>query len=103
MENELIATTLLFIAILLGPLSLFVIMLWLVVNVSSRLAQGCWRMYRLRTTPCGNCFYYTGCKELACAVNPCSVLTKNARSCQDFLQVDENSKFLSKKRFKHTS
>ena len=103
MEHEVIDTILLFVAILLGPISLLAIILWLGVNVSISIAQWCWRMYRLRTTPCGSCFYYTGCKELACAVNPCSVLTTNARSCKDFLQVEENSKIVSKKRFKHTS
>ena len=102
MEHELIATVLLLIAILLGPIVLLSIMLWFTVNVSIRIGQWFWRSYRSKTTPCGNCLYYTGHQQLACAVNPCMVLTKNAKSCQDFLLVEAVSRSSFKKQSKRT-
>lgn len=84
MEHDIVCNTLLIIGIMLGPLCLLGIMLWLTLNALSALARWLLRVYQLETTPCGHCLYYTRCPELACAVNPCSALTKAARNCKDF-------------------
>lgn len=34
--------------------------------------------------PCGNCRYFTGESQLACAVNPFAALTEASLECSDF-------------------
>ncbi|MDV3351182.1 hypothetical protein QGP82_20925 [Leptothoe sp. LEGE 181152] len=101
MEHELISTTFLLIAIVLGPLFLLGIMVWFTVNTAMHIAHWLWRAYQLKTTPCGHCLYYTGCKELACAVNPHDALTKRARDCKDFA-LGEMATYVSRKQSKIT-
>ena len=78
----------LFIAVLLGPLMLLSLLVWFTVQAFVELKYKAIRLYRIRSTPCGQCLYFTGCKELACTVQPCLALTKAAKDCQDFTPTD---------------
>lgn len=79
-----ITNCLLFIAVLLGPLLLLSLIVLFTAQAFIALKHKAIRIYRLRSTPCGQCLYHTGCKELACTVQPCLALTKAANDCQDF-------------------
>ena len=84
MEHDIVSEVLLFVGILLGPLCLMGILLWFILSTFVSKARWAQRNSRLKMVPCGRCFYYTGCSELPCAVNPLDALTKAARNCKDF-------------------
>lgn len=86
--DEFVTNCSLIVAILLGPLLLVVLTGWFTVQAVLDIKAKAIQVYSLRSTPCGQCLYYTGCKELACAVNPCIALTKSARDCRDFTPAD---------------
>ncbi|NEQ98281.1 MAG: hypothetical protein F6K30_16435 [Cyanothece sp. SIO2G6] len=88
MGSSLVSDILLLIGVLVGPICLLASIIWLTQKVIRLGIKWFSHLYRLRTTPCGRCVYYTGCEELACAVNPCDVLTKAARDCKDFALAD---------------
>ncbi|MEO1352824.1 MAG: hypothetical protein AAFW84_29215 [Cyanobacteria bacterium J06635_15] len=88
MENSLIGNILLFIVIVLGPTLLLALTVWFTALSILEFKNWLIRAYRLKRTPCSRCLYYTGCKELACAVHPCKVLTKAAIACPDFFPAD---------------
>ena len=86
--DEFITNCSLIIAILLGPCLLLALMIWFMVQAFLDIKSKVIQIYHLRSTPCGQCLYYTGCKELACAVQPYLALTKSARNCRDFTPAD---------------
>jgi len=86
--DEFVTNCSLIIAIVLGPLMLLALTGWFAVQAFLDIKAKAIQVYGLRFTPCGRCLYYTGCKELACAVNPCIALTKSAQDCRDFTPAD---------------
>ncbi|MEM7061612.1 MAG: hypothetical protein AAF572_00370 [Cyanobacteria bacterium P01_B01_bin.77] len=86
--DDLITTCSLVIAILLGPFLLVSLMAWFTVQAFMDIKSKALRLYRQRSTPCGQCAYYTGCKELACAVQPYLALTSAAKDCRDFTPTE---------------
>ncbi|MEM1367917.1 MAG: hypothetical protein AAGG02_07835 [Cyanobacteria bacterium P01_H01_bin.15] len=92
MEIDVLSKTLLVIGVLIDPLCLLVILGWLSVKVVQFVWHWTRRFYLLRTVPCCSCVYYSGLSELACAVNPCDVLTVNARNCRDFSPTENSEK-----------
>lgn len=86
--NEILTTCSLVAAVLLGPFLLLCLMAWFMVQAFVDIKFKVMRLYQQRATPCGHCAYYTGCKELACAVQPCLALTSAAKDCRDFTPTE---------------
>ena len=103
MAHNIIVTPLLLIAILLGPIMLIALALWFVTISILDFKNWLIRTYRLKTTPCDRCIYYTGCQELLCAVHPDKVLTKAAVTCADFIPVSTGKSTDFKQRQKRST
>ncbi|MEM0982104.1 MAG: hypothetical protein AAGH78_17770 [Cyanobacteria bacterium P01_H01_bin.58] len=88
MTQELVSNTLLFIGVLLGPLSALVLLFWFVGLAFQDLKRELRQAYRRRTIPCYGCLYFSGREELKCAVNPCDAMTQAAQHCRDFSPSD---------------
>lgn len=84
MAQEFVSNTLLFVGVILGPLSLLVLMFWFIGLALRDLRRELIQMRQFRSTPCHRCLYFSGCEELKCAVNPYEVLTQAAQNCKDF-------------------
>ncbi|NEP17637.1 MAG: hypothetical protein F6J97_12145 [Leptolyngbya sp. SIO4C1] len=82
--EKFVSDGLLLISLLLGPFLLLCLTAWFAVSALIEIRYKLVRLCRLRSTPCRHCCYYTGCKELACAVQPYKVLTPAAKDCPDF-------------------
>lgn len=84
MAQEWVANAILLIGVVAGPLALLLMLLGFarlaVLDLRRQWAQA--RL--LRSTPCHRCLYFSGCKELMCAVHPYTVLTPAAKDCRDF-------------------
>ena len=55
-----------------------------VTRYLKRVAQERSMRQRSSLFPCGNCRYFTGESQLACAVNPIAAMTTAALECPDF-------------------
>ncbi|MEM6252566.1 MAG: hypothetical protein AAF821_06540 [Cyanobacteria bacterium P01_D01_bin.156] len=86
--NDIITTCSIIVAIIMGPLLLLCLMAWFTVQAFVDIKTKALQIYLQRSTPCGRCAYYTGCKELACAVHPYLALTQAAKDCRDFTAAE---------------
>lgn len=82
--EEVVATALLFLGVVLGPaIFLLAIISWVAKKLILMVVAYRQRQY-LRSLPCRNCRYFTNDEFLPCAVNPLQALTDEAHSCYDF-------------------
>ena len=73
-----------FISFLMGPVVSGMICVWLLQQIVISLYGRSLQLYFFYSTPCRHCFYFNNCQDLHCAVNPYTVLTKQARHCPEF-------------------
>ncbi|MEM1293466.1 MAG: hypothetical protein AAF773_21710 [Cyanobacteria bacterium P01_D01_bin.115] len=79
-----VSHTLLILSILLGPVSWCCVMLWFAVLALQGLHRQFVQARQIQATPCYRCTYFSGCKQLQCAVHPDFALTESAKDCRDF-------------------
>ena len=93
MAQEFVTKTLLFIGVVLGPLSLLILMVWFSVLALQDLRRQLIELHQLWSTPCHQCLYFSGSEELKCAVHPYEALTPAAKDCQDYTQPSSAKHF----------
>ena len=84
MAQEFVSNTLLFVGVILGPLSLLTLMFWFIGLALRDFHRKLIQNRQRQATLCYHCLYFSGNEALKCAVNPYEALTQAAENCNDY-------------------
>ncbi len=86
--KDIVSTALLLLGVVLGPAIFLSTVIWYGVTRVLLQVREIREQRYLRSLPCKICQYFTNDDFLQCAVNPCQVMTEEARQCYDFSQMN---------------
>ena len=92
MAQEFVSNTLLFVGVILGPLSLLILMFWFIGLALRDFHRKLIQNRQLQTTLCYRCYYFSGNEALKCAVNPHEAMTQAAEDCDDYSKSSSSPK-----------